>query len=274
MLRAFFRWLVAQPGYKSKITYTNTDWTRSEKDARIAKARRDKPVPTLEQINAVLAAMPNGTDIELRDRALIAFTILTGARAGALASFKLRHVDIDQELVFQDGSEVKTKASKTFNSWFFPVGDEPRRIVVEWVQHLRERLLWGNHHPLFPKTQIVPGAGRAFEAVGLARECWSTSQPIREIFRQAFARAGLHYFNPHSFRNTLAQLGERVCPNKEAQKAWSQTLGHDNEATTWTCYGAVAPARQAEIMRQLWRRRPPPRRKPPRSSNRSRGWSV
>jgi hypothetical protein len=28
---------------------------------------------------------------------------------------------------------------------------------------------------------------------------------IREIFREAFDRAGLPYFNPHSFRNTLAQ---------------------------------------------------------------------
>jgi hypothetical protein len=35
--------------------------------------------------------MPAGTEIERRDRALIVFTILTGARDGATASLKLKH---------------------------------------------------------------------------------------------------------------------------------------------------------------------------------------
>jgi hypothetical protein len=35
--------------------------------------------------------MPVETAIERRDRALIAFTILTGARDGAIASLKLKH---------------------------------------------------------------------------------------------------------------------------------------------------------------------------------------
>ena len=35
-------------------------------------------------------------------------------------------------------------------------------------------------------------------------------------------RAGFPYFNPHSFRSTLARLGEKVCRNAEDLKAWSQ----------------------------------------------------
>jgi len=92
----------------------------------------------------------------------------------------------------------------------------------------------------------------SFEALGLERGCWSTATPIREIFRDAFARAGLPYFNPHSFRNTLAQLGERRCENAEAFKSWSQNLGHEGVLTTFTSYGAVEPARQAEIIRAMW----------------------
>jgi hypothetical protein len=38
--------------------------------------------------------MPNETNIEKRNRALIAFALLTGARDGALSSFQLKHVDL------------------------------------------------------------------------------------------------------------------------------------------------------------------------------------
>lgn len=80
-LKAFFIWLAGQPGYKSKIAYADADYFNlSDKDVRIAKATRQKPVPTLEQIHHVLSSMPADTDIEKRNRALIAFAILTGAR--------------------------------------------------------------------------------------------------------------------------------------------------------------------------------------------------
>jgi integrase/recombinase XerD len=39
--------------------------------------------------------MPCASDVELRNRALVAFAILTGARDGALASLKLKHVDLE-----------------------------------------------------------------------------------------------------------------------------------------------------------------------------------
>jgi hypothetical protein len=47
--------------------------------ARIATARREQRAPNIEQIRHVLNAMPARTDIEKRHRAVIAFTISTGA---------------------------------------------------------------------------------------------------------------------------------------------------------------------------------------------------
>src|SRR5215470_13129135 len=78
-LKRFFIWLAGQPGYKSRISYSDAEYFNlSVKETRIAKAVRPARVPTLEQIRRVLQAMPSTTDIERRDRALIAFTILTG----------------------------------------------------------------------------------------------------------------------------------------------------------------------------------------------------
>lgn len=253
-LRAFFIWLAGQPGYKSKLHYSDADYFNlSEKDVRIARASRARPVPTLEQVHHVLATMPARTDIELRNRALVAFAILTGARDGALASFKLRHVNLAEGMVFQDARDVRTKASKSFTTCFFPVGGDAARIVTEWCQHLRTELLWGEDDPLFPKTQIGLGKSGGFTATGLSREGWSNAGPIRTIFRDAFTAAGLPYFNPHSFRSTLAQLGERVCTSPESFKAWSQNLGHEGVLTTFTSYGQVSPQRQAELIRTAGR---------------------
>ncbi|MGO9579829.1 MAG: tyrosine-type recombinase/integrase [Desulfobaccales bacterium] len=251
-LKRFFQWLAWQPGYKSRVQYADAEYFNlSDKDTRIATAKRQQKFPTLEQIKHVLSKMPVGNEIERRNRALVAFTLLTGARDRATASIKLKHVDLITNSINQDAREVKTKFSKTFNTFFFPVGDEVREIVAGWVSYLRDEKLWGNDDPLFPTTRIRLGATRQFEAAGLTRDHWSNATPIRTIFREAFNRAGLPYFNPHSFRNTLVQLGQDLCKTPEQFKAWSQNLGHEKVLTTFLSYGEVACQRQGEIIRNL-----------------------
>ena len=77
------------------------------------------------------------------------------------------------------------------------------------------------------------------------------ANPIRKIFAQAFALAGLPYFNPHSFRNTLVRLGEKLCQTPEEFKAWSQNLGHESVLTSFYSYGDVPDYKQAELLRKL-----------------------
>ena len=80
-LKTFFQWLAMQTGYKSRINYTDTEYFNlSEKEVRIATARRETAVPTLEQIKHVIEIIPNTSDIERRNRSLIAFAILTHLR--------------------------------------------------------------------------------------------------------------------------------------------------------------------------------------------------
>ena len=256
-LRDFFFWLAGQPGYKARLQYSHAEYFNlSDKDLRVATAHRERPAPTLEQVRHVIGAMPSGSEIERRNRALVAFVLLTGARDSAIASMKLKHVDLLEGCVYQDAREVKTKFSKTFTTYFFPVGDEVRGIVADWVRFLREEKLWGNDDPLFPATRIANGANRQFEAAGLGQKHWSTATPIRTIFREAFERAGLPYFHPHSLRKTLVRLGEQVCKSPEDFKAWSQNLGHEQVLTTFTSYGAVRADRQGEIIRGLGAARP------------------
>jgi integrase len=251
-LKRFFVWLAGQPGYKSRISYTDPEYFNlSVKETRIAKAVRPQRVPTLEQIRHAIQAMPRETEVQRRDRALLAFTILTGARDGAIASLKLSHIDIDEGLIDQDARQVKTKFSKSFMTTFFPVGGDIRDEVVNWVKYLREEKFWGLNDPLFPATKMGLTSKHEFYAVGIDRKHWSSAGPIRKVFKQAFAAVGLPYFNPHGLRKTLALLGGQLCKTPEEYKAWSQNLGHEHVLTTFSSYGDVSQYRQAEIIRQL-----------------------
>lgn len=251
-LKAFFQWLCLQNGYKSKLTYSDMEYFNlAENDVRVATAKREKRVPTLEQIHHVIDSMPSDTPIERRNKALIAFTILTGARDSAIASFRLGHVDIEDGSVYQDARVVKTKFAKTSRIYFFPVEEVYHEIVADWVSFLRQDLLFGNNDPLFPKTRMVLGDNKEFKTVGLLKENWADANPIRKIFKDAFENAGLDYYNPHSFRDTLVRLGERKCGTPEHFKAWSQNLGHEQVMTTFMSYGEVQQERQSEIFTML-----------------------
>ncbi|HEX7371120.1 MAG TPA: tyrosine-type recombinase/integrase [Rhodanobacteraceae bacterium] len=251
-LKRFFEWLADQPGYRSRIHYADAEYFNpSAKDARIATAHRSPRAPSLEQLEHVVEQMPARSIIERRDRALVAFIALTGMRVRAVASMKLQYIDLSAGVVHQDARGVATKFAKTFDTFFFPVWPKARAIVDEWVNGLRTEQLFGNDDPLFPATRVALSESGSFAAAGLSREHWSNGGPIREIFRRAFAAAGLPYFNPHSVRHTLANLGERVCKTPEQFKAWSQNLGHEHVMTTFNVYGPVPGRRQGEILRAL-----------------------
>jgi integrase len=251
-LKNFITWLSTQSGYRRQISYSDGEYFNlSAKDRAIAVASRERPVPTLEQINQILECAPATTHIEKRDRAIIAFAILSGCRDGEIAAMRLKHVDIDGQRVIHDAREINTKFSKSWTSWFFPVGELSLQIVGDWAQHLTNDKLYGPDDPLFPSTEVGRVDGKGFTAIGLKREHWSTAEPIRRIFRAACERTGFDYFNPHSFRKTLAQLGERLCHTPEEFKAWSQNLGHERVMTTFISYGSVAASRQKDIMARI-----------------------
>lgn len=251
-LKAFLQWLSQETGYKSRISYSDAEYFNlSEKDVRVAKAKRQKPVATVEQIKHVLNVLPVTLPTDKRNKALIAFTLLTGARDSAIASMKIKHIDFTTDTVFQDAREVNTKFSKTFTTCFFPVGDEVRDIVFEWVEFLKSECLMGHDAPLFPKTKMSQNSEHDFQVDGLSWEHWSSAAAIRKIFKDAFLLAELPNFNPHSFRNTLAMLGETLCHSAEEFKAWSQNLGHEAVLTTFYSYGEVQENRQVDIFKQF-----------------------
>jgi integrase len=194
--------------------------------------------------------MPSATPLQRRDKALFAFLMLTGARDGAVASMRLKHVDLVQGCVYQDARDVKTKFAKTFTTWFFPVDDAYLETFNGWVHYLRQDELFGPNDALFPKPKMGLKDG-AFAALGLSRDNYSNAGKLRAVIKDAFTNAGLPPFGPHSFRKTLGLLANEHCKTPEQFKAWSMNLGHENIATTLSAYCPVSDSRQGELIRSM-----------------------
>lgn len=257
-LQEFFRWLSREPGYKVKIHVADIRYLNLARgEVAAARSSSSRNVPTIEQIRVAIEAMPAISDIEMRDRAVIAFIAVTGIRDRAAAALRLKHVDTDERLVIQDPKEVPTKFSKRIETFFFPVGEDIEQIVLDWVRYLKERRSFGNEDPLFPRTRVSANEEMLFAVEGIEPVFWSSASQIRTICKQAFAGAGLPHFTPHSFRSTLAQLGQRICRgDAELLKAWSQNLGHASMLTTLTSYAHVTLHRQGELVRNAGQKEP------------------
>jgi len=105
-LKVSSQWLVDRPGFRSRLNYTDASYFNMPwGEARIAQTHSDKPFPSLDQVQADITSMPCATDTERRDRALLAFTLLTGARDGAIIWLKVKHVDMAKNVLIQDARE-------------------------------------------------------------------------------------------------------------------------------------------------------------------------
>ena len=251
-LKRFLSWLCLQSGFKIAINRTDIEYLNlPEKDIRAATAPAEKPHPSLRMIETVIEQMPNKTPIEKRNRALVAFTAITGIRDGALISLKLKHFDQSRMLILQNPLEVSTKFSKRIDTFLFPLSEVFEQIFLDWVDYLKTQQLFADHDPLFPKTALGHDKNDCFTPIGLSHEHWKTASPIRDIFKTSFEAVNLSAFTPHSFRHMIVSEMYARKLSIEQFKAWSQNLGHEGAMTTLTSYSKLSLHEQGRIIREF-----------------------
>ena len=254
LVKGFFHWLVSRTGFKRVLSYADVEYfNNTRKAGRVAHQQREIPYPSVQQAAHAFQAMPFETAFQKRDKALFAFFMLTGARDGAVASLKLKHVNVELGHVFQDAREVNTKAAKTIMCQFFPVDDAYRDYFKAYVTYLREVELIGPEDALFPKAEVKPVKGKGFTNLGLARKGYSNAAKLNTIIKGAFAAVQMPQYTPHAFRKTLTVLGDELCRNRTEFKAWSMNLGHDSVATTINSYLPMTTQGQMESIRSMGR---------------------
>src|SRR5262245_43755516 len=77
--------------------------------------------------------------------------------------------------------------------------------------------------------RLQQGADRAAKSAilkitDLVASAGNQRQPSEQFSERHLKRLACHICNPHTIRDTLAMLGEKVCATPEEFKAWSQTF--------------------------------------------------
>ena len=120
-LMGFFEWLSWQIGYKTKIKRTSVDYLRvTDKEERMASQRTPRNFPSLDYVVKMAGSIQAVTEIDLRDRALISFTLLSGMRDQAVVTLPLGCFDENKLLIDQNPRRgVATKFSKLIPTTIF-----------------------------------------------------------------------------------------------------------------------------------------------------------
>nr|WP_256377394.1 site-specific integrase [Roseibium sp. TrichSKD4] len=188
--------------------------------------------------------MPKDTVQQRRDRAIVAFLFLTGVRDAALISMRLKHIDLENRLIFQNAKEVRTKFSKTMTTFWFPVGEDIGQIFIDWINE-RGTTASSENEPVFPRSPS------AIPVKSGESQFWQTAASVRHILKQATAKAGQTYFVPHAIRSTLALMIDQIAATFEERKALSQNLGHEHMRTTEEHYGQLDDNRRQELIEAM-----------------------
>lgn len=192
--------------------------------------------------------MPSGTPRQLRDAAIFSLLCLTGIRVAALASLKIKHVDLSEKSVRQNPREVATKFGSNIDTFFAKGFEEAETVLQAWMTYLDEVALYGPDDPLFPATKLSASSKTGFTADGFTRAYWKTTEPVRKIVNTAFDVAGLPPYGPHAFRHMLARHAAKTCNSVAELVATSQNLGHTDVLTTLRSYGQISREDQRKLI--------------------------
>src|SRR5208283_2539443 len=250
----FFLWLSWQPGYKSKITVDSIDYLKpSEKEERIATQCIPRDFPPLEYVIKLTGSIKANTEIDIRDRAMISFALLSGMRAEAIVTLPLGCFDEKGLTINQNPRKgVQTKFSKHMITTIIVPDETLLSYVIEWVKLLKDKG-YGSQDPLFPRAKTDKGEeDLSFETASEVEPIfWQGTGRIREIFKTRAKDAGLPYYSPHTFRHLTFFWAVKSCKDGEEIKAVSQNFGHENIGTTLSTYANYPQHRLAEIIKNM-----------------------
>lgn len=251
-LQNFYEWLSKQKGFKDlsdKVEYFNL--SKKDKKLEYCSKQEFKEYPTLDYVKELVNSIPNETDTDKRNRALISFLCLTGVRVDALVSLSMQCIDIDRLIVKQyPRFNTRTKFGKTIISKIFHFDNELVDIFVEWYNYLKDNG-FKKSDPLFPKLKITKDTNNlSFKQSKLSKEFMSATS-FRKILSNLCKKQNITYYSPHRYRDLAINLIMSKIPYGEEIKIISQNFGHSDIATTIDYYGSYNPNILVEKLEKL-----------------------
>lgn len=190
-LHRFWSWCAAEYGIHNPMS-----------SIKYPRKPEPKPKPIrLDDLKAIFTAAGRSRS-PARDRALIAFLIDTGCRAGGVVGLRLNDLDLELHRAIVDEKGGKTRAVY-FTSW-------TRHLLEVWIEQIPK----GCTHVFFNIETLQP----------------LTVSGLRLLLKRLGQRAGVNgRVNPHSFRHAFAR--EYLAAGGDLSRL-SKLMGHRDVTTT------------------------------------------
>lgn len=239
-VRSFYQWLLTQPCKNRSVIARAIEYLSVDRETvQLAKSpgRRIAAPDGYPRLLADSIKITN--ELDLRDRAMISYLFLSGARVTATATMPLGCFDAKLGKAYQDPrSGVKTKNSKYIETTLWKFDPVLTQFLTDWAAFLREKKGFGDKDPLFPATKSPSSANEIGRVpTEVEAKFWVDGSQITKILKQRALDAGMKPQECHSIRHLATQLALSKSPSDRERKAVSQNLGHAHAVTTVDVYG-------------------------------------
>ena len=249
-LKDFLNWLERQRGYRSKINYNHIDYLNvSRNQRRSAKATEYQKAYSYEQIIQAIQLMPEGSDKDRRNKAIVSLQALCTLRISELRTVKISNL-IEEDstwFIHVTPKNMQTKFAKTRQCVFVPLPDDIKANVIGWYDYLK-LIGFRDGDPLFPAIDNRFNQQNLLET-NITNNAIRSDTTFRNVFKACFTNAGMDYMNPHSFRKTLARFAQTKSP--AFLNAVRQNLGHSSIDPTLNSYGQLSHYDQRRIISEI-----------------------
>lgn len=252
-LREFFSWLAQQRGFKQAITRDAIDYLNpSRKEKNMSQDRGYRVYPSKQHVLDLVNSIHGNTEIDMRDRALFAFTLLSGMRIDSIRTLPLECFDLDQRLVFADPRKgVRTKFGKSMVISLMIFNDTLMECIKLWKSYLDAKFKQSD--PLFPRAKSFkePDCLSYSESTDVEPSFFESISSLHKIFKDRSDQIHLKYYSPHSYRHLAVSLALKYCKTGKEIKAISQNFGHEYVATTFMNYGNMQQTELSEALGKI-----------------------
>lgn len=254
-IRDFYKWLIDQTGYKRRIHKSHIDFLKLDLGTMnsIRTSQQYQKIPDLEYVTKLANSIEINNDVDLRDKALLAFALLSGLRADSMTSVKIEDFDVEKLTVTLNPLKgSKTKFSKAFVVRLLVFDEKLLTPIIKWYSYLIKSKKYGPLDPLFPMTDMknLPGTN-TLSSFNVKPEFWKLPGSINKIFKDRSEKAGLPYYQPHLFRGLHSTLALGMARGTRELIAISRNLGHDSIKTTIGFYDYMDINTQLMILSKI-----------------------
>lgn len=221
----------------------------TNEDIRLSRRITYVDYPTDEEIQKLMG-LPIENIVDRRNRALLAYILLTGARIEAVATITIDLIDMDKQLVKQDPLEgTHTKLDKLIYTRFMILDPRYLDYLTEWIDYVKSKIS-DEKALLFPKVNnYASGIKITNEKVDSTR--------YNEIIKKMCDKAQIKDYHPHAFRHYVVNKGLQVAHTGKELKALSQNVGHWEIETILEQYANMPPEIYSNVIGNMFENKRP-----------------